>query len=373
MTEPRLENTVKQERERLGLSQQALAERVGVSRQAIVAIEAARQVPSTVLGLRIARALRSRVEDLFRLSTEGGLAARVAPREVGSSSVPAGTRVALGEVAGRWIAHRLQADATHAADGVLASEASDRTAVVRPLAELSLLRRNVLVAGCAPLLGALAQHVGGRSGDARATWLAAGSTRALDLLRDGLVHVAGVHVGGAPDQEDNAALVRRILPDTRTLLVNLTRWRLGLVLPAGNPLGIRSGADLLRPGLRLARREQGTGADKLVRALAAAEGIERPVFPGPFAGGHVEVAQLVRCGAADVGVAIESVALAEGLAFVPLVEERFDLVVPAHLASEMPVARMIDALADPSFRADARELPGYDIESCGHVTTLEAA
>ncbi len=373
MTESRLQNHIRRQRESAGLSQQVLAERVGVSRQAIAAIESGKQVPSTVLGLRLAGALGSRVDDLFQLSPADGLSARVVPRGAEAPASGSGSRVALGEVGGHWVAHRMPSDATLAAHGVLVSAASEQSALVRPLVDVTLLRRNVLLAGCAPLLGALAQHVANNPGDARATWLAAGSTRALELLRDGLVHIAGVHVGAVPGQEDNTSLVRRILPNTKMLLVDFTRWRLGLVLPAGNPQGIHSGADLFRPGLRLARREPGTGADKLVRSLAAAEGIDRPAFSGPLANGHMEVAQLVRCGAADVGIAIEGVALADGLGFVPLVEERFDLVVPADLAAARPVSSLIEALGDPGFRADAHELPGYDTEACGHVTTLEAA
>jgi molybdate-binding protein len=281
--------------------------------------------------------------------------------------------VAIGEVRGSWVAHRLPADASIAADGLVAGGERGRTAVVRPLADPGVLRRNILIAGCAPLLGALARHVGDRSGGARATWLEEGSARALDLLRGGFVHVAGIHGGIGSSQEDNEAVARRALPGTRALLVGFTRWRLGLVVPARNPREIQVGADLLRPGLRLARREPGTGADKLAMSLLAAEGAGNRVLVGPLASGHAEVAQLVRCGAADVGIAIEGVALAAGLGFVPLVEEGFDLVVPAELADSPPVVHLLDALDDPSFRADAGELPGYDIETCGHVRTLEAA
>ncbi len=373
MSDVRLDNRVRQERERLGLSQQSLADRVGVSRQAIIAIESGKSVPSTVLGLGIARALRSRVEDLFSLTSESGMAVRLAPGDAsGGADSNRGARVALGEVGGRWVAHRLPQDASVAADGLVAAEASGRTAVVRPLADIAQLRRNVLVAGCAPLLGGLARRVGDAP-DARSTWLPASSGRALELIGEGLIHVAGVHFGESSPGEDNVSRTRRALPGTRVLLVAFTRWRLGLVVPSGNPLRIRSGSDLLRPGLRLVRREEGAGAHKLVMSLLAAEGVERSTLAGPFAAGHAEVAQLVRCGAADVGVAIESVALAAGLGFVPLAEERFDLVVRADLADSAPVSRLLETLDDPGFRADAAQLPGYDVESCGHVTTLEAA
>jgi molybdate-binding protein/DNA-binding XRE family transcriptional regulator len=373
VTEHRLENSVRRRREELGLSQQALAERVGVSRQAVIAIEQGRQVPSTALALRLAHDLRVGVEGLFSLAGSEGVLARLAPAPEPAGSQVHGNRVALGEVEGRWAAHRLPPDAPVAADGIVAGGASRRTALVRPLVDAIHLRRNVLVAGCAPLLGTLAQRVGARFGDARATWLASNSRRSLDLLHARLVHVAGVHLSETGPGEDNAAVVRARFPGERMLIVNLTRWRQGLVVPAGNPLALRSSADLLRPGLRLARREAGAGAHKLLRMLLEQEGAaDAPLF-GPSASGHAEVAQLVRCGAADVGVAIESVALAAGLGFVPLAEERFDLVVPAALAETIQVARLLESLDDPGFRTEVAHLPGYDVALAGHVTTLEAA
>jgi molybdate-binding protein len=157
------------------------------------------------------------------------------------------------------------------------------------------------------------------------------------------------------------------------LVANLTRWRQGFVVADGNPLGIRTAADLARAKLRFAQREQGAAAHGLVARLLATEGASGVVLAGPLAAGHAEVAQLVRCGAADIGVAIESVALAAGLDFVPLSEERFDLVVPAEWAETPPVSRLLDALDDRSFRAEVAQLPGYDAEIAGHVTTLDAA
>jgi molybdate-binding protein/DNA-binding XRE family transcriptional regulator len=382
MSEPRLDNTLKQHRERLGLSQQDLSALVGVSRQAIVAIEGGRQVPSTSLSLRLARALRCGVEDLFTLGGSEGLAVRLAPTALvpgaptSGAGVPGGlasggARVVLGMVDDKWVAHRLPLDGSVPADGILSAEVSGRTGVVRPLVDEGLLARNVIVAGCAPILGTLVQRVREHFADARATWLPTSSSRSLDLLADRLVHVAGLHMSGAGTP--NVAAIRSRFPNDRMLLVNLTRWRQGLVVPRGNPLGIRTGAALLRPGLKFARREDGAGAQRLLTELLAHEGVERSRLPGPFAQDHHEVAQLVRSGAADVGVAIEAVALAAGLGFVPLDEERFDLVIPAALAEVPPVSRLIEALDDPGFRAEMASLPGYDFDLSGQVTTLEAA
>jgi molybdate-binding protein/DNA-binding XRE family transcriptional regulator len=376
MSASALTNRLRHHRRRLGLSQQRLAELAGVSRQAVIAIEGGRRVPATSLALRLAGALRCGVEDLFSLSVTEGLSARLAPAPIeraGEGSRSGRARVVMGEVGGTWVAHRLPADPTIAADGVIATEASARTAVVRLLADPDHLRQNVIVAGCAPVLGLLSQRAGRRFSDARATWMPSGSLRALDLLQAGLVHVAGVHLSSEASGEDNVSAIRRMFPNERMLLINLTRWRQGFVVSSGNPMAIGANAPVLRPGLRFARREEGAAAHKLMNLLLARAGIEEALVQGPFAAGHAEVAQLVRCGAADVGVAIEGVALAAGLGFVPLTEERFDLVVPAALAESAPVSRLLHTLEDPAFRTEIGYLPGYDSEMMGHATTVEAA
>lgn len=372
MSESKLDNTIRTHRERLGLSQQALAEEVGVRRQAIIAIEAGRQTPSTILALQLARALGTSVESLFQVDAADLLAHLVEEAGQAASGLPS-TRVALGRVAGGWAAHRLPADALDAADGVIVAEAPGEPARVRPLVEEAQLERNVLVAGCAPLLAVLGRRVRNRFRDARMTWVATSSRRALDLLDDRLIHVAGVHLSGDLAAEDNVAVVRARFPDQRMLLVNLTTWREGFVLAPGNPLGIRTAADLHRPGLRLVAREEGAGARQLVSRLLAAQGSADIPPSGPVALGHEEVARRVALGAADVGVAIESVALARGLAFVPLAEERFDLVVPASLAETEPLSRLLETLDDPRFRLEVAHIAGYDSSISGHVTTVDAA
>ncbi len=366
MSESRLENHLKSQRKAAGLSQNALAERVGVSRQAILAIEASRNVPSTSLGLKLAYALGCSVEDIFQLAPAPGIQAHLAPAGAGGEG---GTRVALGQVAGRWVAHRLPSHGILAADGTLSGTDGDM-ATVTPLVSSGSLRRNVLVAGCAPLLGAVATRVGQRFSDARVTWLPTGNRRSMQLLAAGMVHVGGLHLAGDDDSAATEAVARRTLPGQRLLLVNLTSWRMGVVVSPGNPLGLAGGDDLMRPGLRLVRREEGSGAHALASRLTdgASDGQN-----GPRAAGHREVARMVRSGSADAGIAIESAALAEGMDFIPLVSERFDLVVPADLAADSPVSRLIETLDDPAFRAEVEHLPGYDGSQSGRVTTVDAA
>lgn len=65
-----MRNHIKQHRARLNLTQQDLAERVGVRRQTILAIEKGHYVPSALLALKIARVLGMAVEELFELEEQ---------------------------------------------------------------------------------------------------------------------------------------------------------------------------------------------------------------------------------------------------------------------------------------------------------------
>lgn len=74
---------------------------------------------------------------------------------------------------------------------------------------------------------------------------------------------------------------------------------------------------------------------------------------------------------ADAGVASEPAALAYGLGFVPLAEERFDLVIPAAQLGSREVDGLLRVLSSPWLAAQLGSLPGYDPARCGeHVATL---
>jgi len=362
--------TLRQQRAAAGLSQGELADRIGVSRQALSAIEAGRQVPSTALALELAHALHCTVDQLFRLTPGSVVHARLAKLERGNGV----TRVVVGRVDGRLVAHPA-CDETRSADGILFERPEQlERAAVELLSEPSNVDVNVLIAGCAPLLGVLADRLARRYQDARATWVPATSSRSLDLLARRLVHIAGIHLAHAADPDAHVRAAQCVVPHQRSILVNLARWRQGLVVAPGNPRGITTAADLLRPEVRSVVRDAGAGAQKLLERLLRQAG-QRDMNPGtqrPLASDHDEVARLVRWGVADVGVAIESAALAEDLDFVPLAEERFDLVIPESYLDTPPVARLLDLLGGPSFRVEAAGLRGYDLSISGHASTVPA-
>ena len=110
----------------------------------------------------------------------------------------------------------------------------------------------------------------------------------------------------------------------------------------------------------------------LDRELAGC-GVDPAALPGydTRATGHLEVAAAIAAGMADIGVASEPAALAYGLAFLPLAQERFDLVVPAVQAGSREVQAMLRVLSSPWLRDQLASLPGYDPSRCGeHIATL---
>ena len=81
--------------------------------------------------------------------------------------------------------------------------------------------------------------------------------------------------------------------------------------------------------------------------------------------GHLEVAAAIAAGLADAGIASEPAALAYELAFVPLTQERFDLVVPATQAASREIQGLLRALSSPWLHDQLASLPGYSVGQCG--------
>lgn len=347
-------------REARGLSQLALAERSGLSRQSLGAIEAGRAVPGVDVALRVAGALGCAVEELF------GAAPAEAALEVELAGRAATERMALARIRERWVGLPLGGDGLRSAADALLVRARGRRATVSPLRPPAEARDNLALMGCATGLGLLADHLHGRRGAGRYLWFPSSSGAALRALAHGHTHVAGVHsVGGEGGTDANVSAVERCAGHGAVVLVTLARWEAGL-LTRPDDGRVRSIADVTRPGLRLVVREEGAGARQLLeqrlRGAGAPPGVVRDA--ALVASGHLDVARVVAMGVADVGLATRDAALAFGLRFVPLAEERYDLVVPRPLMSDPRIERLLDALVSQPGRRDLESL-GYDMSSAG--------
>jgi len=197
-----------------------------------------------------------------------------------------------------------------------------------------------------------------------------GSEAGLDRLARSEVAVAGIHLHGPDPGEDanvSAVRSRRGLHDA--VVVAFARREQGLVVAAGNPLGLDGVDGAVRAGARFALRQKGAGAQRLLDALVTRCGGEPArltAAPGTYATG-ADLALAIRSGVADCGIASRAVAGLSGLGFVPIVWERFDLVVRRRTWFEGPFQTLLATWRDAAFVQKAAELTGYDLTGTGTV------
>ncbi len=342
------ENDVRDRRTLRGWSQDQLAGRAGLSRAGISAIETGRLVPSTAAALALAAALECRVEDLFRLRGAG-------PREPSWAWSPGREpcRYWKAELGGSMKLYPAEATVSGVIphDGVYHAGSSRGEVEADP--------EHTLVMGCCdPAAGLLAAALA-RAAGVRLIALPRSSRAALSLLRQGLLHVAGVHLTPAGQPGGNAVIVRRELGPGYTLL-RAARWEEGVALAPG--LRITSIRGVVGSHLRWVGREDGSGARQCLDELF---GDRRP--PRRLASDHRGVAEAVRSGWADAGVCLRLVSEEAGLGFLTVRQETYDLCFPDRWQGDHRIQALLQVARSPSYRRALGELPGYDSAETGEL------
>jgi putative molybdopterin biosynthesis protein len=355
-------------RQARGFSQQQLAGMADVSRQAVSAVESGHSDPSLRVALALAQALGMTVEELFG----PGEAARPVPAVPVAPPASGQARVALAPVGDQFVALPLTGDTAAGMGfipaGGLAAQAGlarktggpANTIDVQPIGPP---RPTLVVAGCDPALPLLATPLGLLDPPVAFAWWPCGSTEALRLAAAGLVHVAGVHLRDARGAYNTAAST---LPGGADV-VGFTAWREGLVTSPALAATVTGLDAVAKEKLRLVNREPGAEARRVLDRERERLGLDPAELPGYHtrAAGHLQVASAVAAGLADAGVASEPAARAYGLGFVPLADERFDLVLPGQYLGSREVQGLLRVLASPWLLAQLASLPGYDPSACG--------
>jgi putative molybdopterin biosynthesis protein len=194
--------------------------------------------------------------------------------------------------------------------------------------------------------------------------LPVGSLDGLVNLRQGLCHVAGAHLLD-PGGEYNAPFVRHLFPDRSVAMITLAYRTQGLMVAPGNPKAIKSLADLARQDVTFINRNPGSGTrlwlDKELGRLNLPVSLIRGYQN--FVSTHSESARTVQSSGADVTIGIQAAALEALLDFVPLFEERYDLIVPQEQLRL--VGPLLDHLQTASFRKELSALTGYNTAHSG--------
>ena len=199
--------------------------------------------------------------------------------------------------------------------------------------------------------------------------LACGSSAGLERLARGEAAIAAMHWLDPATGDYNVPLVRERMGTADLVVIEWAKRSQGLLLAAGNPLKVRTLADLAKRRARIAPRQPESGSQHLFLQLLDRAKIDRSKLQWlPRASlAETDLAAAIHDGSADAGVAIEAAARARGLAFIPLAVERLDLVLHRRDFFEPPVQALLAFLRAPEFAAHAKALGGYDVAATGGV------
>ncbi len=290
-------------------------------------------------------------------------------------------RVKLGKVGGTTIATPLARGAgtlttLTKADGLLRIPAlsegvnADEEVEVELLDAAFPIDKTIVVIGSHDLtIDVLANEIKKKTPELALSSSNVGSTGGLLALRKGVAHLAGSHLFDPETGSYNIPYIKRLLPETPVRIVNLVYREQGLIVASGNPKGIHAIHDLSRPDVTFINRQAGSGTrillDYHLKELGVSpsdiNGYEREEYT------HMSVAVDVLSGSADVGLGIYAAAKALGLDFVPVVKERYDLVISPIFWDDKRMKEVLAVIRSGEFKQAVQELGGYDTSQTGEL------
>jgi len=196
-----------------------------------------------------------------------------------------------------------------------------------------------------------------------------GSTDGLKALNMGYTDIAWSHLFDPKSGEYNIPFLSNYLPNVKPVVINLFHRDLGFVVAPKNPFRIRGFEDLAQKDLRLINRQKGSGTrvlldhhlKRLQISPAKIKGYEREVYT------HFEVGLSILSKEADVGIATIAVSKLLGLPFIPITQEKFDMILDQSTFFEKGIQAFIEILNSQEFRSRVERLGSYDFKNSGKV------
>ena len=171
------------------------------------------------------------------------------------------------------------------------------------------------------------------------------------------------------DADANVDALKRQNELQDAVMIAFCRREQGFLVAAGNPLKLGSVEDVRKKRARIAMRPKGAGAQLLLLALLhrAGTALDQLASVAPVCPTGPDIAQAIRAGRADTGIATRGVANAAGLDFIPIIWEPFDLVMRQRDYFRPALQSLLKFFHSPDFSTRGRELGGYDLSAAGTV------
>ncbi len=196
-----------------------------------------------------------------------------------------------------------------------------------------------------------------------------GSMQGLETLRRGECTMAGVHLLDPETGFYNYPWIDRLLSGKQPVVIQFVGREQGLIVAAGNPLGIEGLEDLAGGRARFINRQEGSGTRHLLDHRIEKLDIDPETIEGygRTVSSHSEVALAVREGSADAGLGVRAAASSSSLEFIPVARERFDFVTLRKRFYSEPVQKIIEVIRSRQFRDKVLEMGGYDLAGSGKI------
>jgi putative molybdopterin biosynthesis protein len=197
-----------------------------------------------------------------------------------------------------------------------------------------------------------------------------GSLGGIMAIKRGEAHLAGTHLLDEETDEYNISFIQKYLDGVPLQLINLAYREQGLLVPKGNPKKITGVADLTRQDILFINRQRGAGTRLLTDMHLKKLKIDTSQVPGydKEEYTHMNVASAVVSNNADTGLAIRAAAVALDLDFIPVAQERYDIILPKeHADNPMVMAFLQTIRENKEFHQTVESLGGYDLRDCGTV------
>ncbi len=290
-------------------------------------------------------------------------------------------RVILGRVGQRLVAMPLQRGAgiitsLTRADGILQIPQEQEGIDEGKAVNIRLLRPEeqldytlIMIGSHDNTIDVIANELKGRDSRVHLSSSNVGSLGGLMAVRRAQTHFAGSHLLDSGTGEYNFSYIERYLKGTPVRLVELAMRRQGLLTRKGNPKGLKSIEDLQRTDISFINRQGGSGTRVLFDYCLD----QRRITPTQISGydqeefTHMAVAVSILSGRADAGMAIYASARALDLDFIPVAEERYDLVIPECAWGDFKVEMMLNIIVSQPFRQLVASMGGYDISNSGRI------
>ncbi|MED3550688.1 helix-turn-helix transcriptional regulator [Cytobacillus praedii] len=196
-----------------------------------------------------------------------------------------------------------------------------------------------------------------------------GSLNSLIAMYNNQCDLVSLHLYDGDTGTYNIPYVKKILTGFPFIVINfLSRWA-GFYVKNGNPKNINSWVDLNREDVKIINRERGSGARILLDEQLRVHGIRSSEVNGYFSEetSHLTIASSIACGKADIGIGIEKAAKIVGVEFVPLIKERYDLVLIKNEENKEIINRIHHILNSEEMKKDIQLMGDYDMTETGKV------